>query len=74
MALFTRRTLLRDADINDSTLPELMSDDMYKERLRAKWEEEERRNMEQPESHYANVQFDGRLRFGLMVPLCFIEF
>ncbi|KAK2154285.1 hypothetical protein LSH36_272g06034 [Paralvinella palmiformis] len=56
--LVGKKTLLRDADINDSTLPELMSDDMYKERLRAKWEEEERRNMEQPESHYANVQFD----------------
>ena len=41
-----------------------MSDDMYKERLRVQWEEEERRNMEQPESHYANVQFNGRMNSG----------
>jgi hypothetical protein len=53
------RNLVVDALKRDESLPELMSDDMYREKMRQQWEEEEQRSMEQPETHYANVQFNG---------------
>lgn len=44
----------------DNRSAELMSNDMHKEMLRQKWEEEELAAMNQP-IHYANVQYDGKM-------------
>lgn len=44
----------------DNSSAELMSNDMHKEMLRQKWEEEELAAMNQP-IHYANVQYDGKM-------------
>ncbi|KAK3097850.1 hypothetical protein FSP39_013820, partial [Pinctada imbricata] len=42
---------------HEEVSPQLLSNDMRREMLRQKWEEEERAAMNQP-IHYANVQFD----------------
>lgn len=44
----------------DNRSAELMSNDIHKEMLRQKWEEEELAAMNQP-IHYANVQYDGKM-------------
>jgi hypothetical protein len=43
----------------DNRTAEMVSNDMYKEMLRQKWEEEENAAMDQP-IHYSNVQYDGK--------------
>ena len=45
----------------DKRSAELVSNDMYREMLRQKWEEEAEAAMNQP-IHYSNVQYDGMTR------------
>lgn len=42
--------------------PDLMSSDMYREKLREKWEQETQEALDKPAgpTHYADVQFDGK--------------
>lgn len=43
---------------------DLMSEDMYREMLREKWEAEQRELLDKQETvHYANVRFDGTDKF-----------
>lgn len=48
--------------------PDLLSEDMRREMLRQKWEEEQRQMLENQDTvHYSNVQFDGQLIICIML-------
>lgn len=45
---------------NSEEISELISSDMRREKLRLKWEEEERKLAERTDIHYEDIRFDGK--------------
>lgn len=45
---------------NSEEMSELISSDMRREKLRLKWEEEERKLAERTDIHYEDIRFDGK--------------
>ena len=59
--LFSREKEKEEAEKKKEDLPDLLSNDMYREMLRKKWEAEEEAAAKGPlgPTHYQNVKYDG---------------
>lgn len=53
-------------NLKDVQLPQLCSEDMKREILRQKWEEQERKLLDKKNVHYQDVLFDGKLSFNFI--------